>query len=93
MFGLCPHKWIVLHYPMPSTPAEILATPAHAYRGWRLHARCAGCRNYSIVAIADLPDRLHSLTVAEIIIRLVCKRCGAKYRVPSSCGITWSAPG
>jgi hypothetical protein len=63
---------------MPSSPKEILATPAGAFKGWRLHARCAGCRFYAMIEIHRLPDHLHGLTLAAIIERLVCRRCGAR---------------
>ena len=50
----------------PQAAAEVLVTPAQAYRGWRLHVRCATCRQYGILPVGDILGRLR------------CKRCGSQ---------------
>jgi hypothetical protein len=63
---------------MDAIAADILLQRAHDYRGWRLHVRCLPCRSYAIVEIHKLPDHLHSKTMAEILSRLRCRRCGSR---------------
>jgi hypothetical protein len=59
------------------SPSLVLASKASGYCGGTLHVRCYSCQSHGIIVIADLPDFLHRLAMADLIKRLVCLRCGS----------------
>jgi hypothetical protein len=61
-----------------SAAAEMMVCRAQDFRGWRLHVRCGQSRNYTIIPVADLSDRMQGLTVTKLLRRLRCQRCGLR---------------